>query len=136
MVLTHDYSGGGKESEFIANAAGGDGPDVGKPSNSEKYSGTARQIGKGRCTEWGGGYPGRAREPLGVDRIVTEYVRQLGGMPEATVLAGSFQIVMPHAAFANCTMAHALRFDNTWYPRNHPTSATLPAILGIDVCAS
>jgi aconitate decarboxylase len=28
-------------------------------------------------------------------------------------------------------MAHALDFDNTWYPLNHPTSPTLPAILAI-----
>jgi aconitate decarboxylase len=28
-------------------------------------------------------------------------------------------------------MAHALDFDNTWYPLNHPTSPTLPAVLAI-----
>jgi aconitate decarboxylase len=28
-------------------------------------------------------------------------------------------------------MAHALDFDNTWYPLNHPTSPTLPAILAL-----
>jgi aconitate decarboxylase len=72
-----------------------------------------------------------ATEPLGLGRIVTEYVRQLGGAPEATVLAGGFQTAMPNAAFANGTMAHALDFDNTWYPLNHPTSPTLPAILAI-----
>ena len=72
-----------------------------------------------------------ATEPLGLGRIVTEYVRQLGGTPEATVLAGGFQTAMPNAAFANGTMAHALDFDNTWYPLNHPTSPTLPAILAV-----
>jgi aconitate decarboxylase len=72
-----------------------------------------------------------ATEPLGLGRIVTAYVRQLGGMPEATVLAGGFQTAMPNAAFANGTMAHALDFDNTWYPLNHPTSPTLPAILAV-----
>jgi aconitate decarboxylase len=38
---------------------------------------------------------------------------------------------MLNAAYANGTMAHALDFDNTWYPLNHPTSPTLPAILAI-----
>jgi 2-methylcitrate dehydratase PrpD len=38
---------------------------------------------------------------------------------------------MVNAAYANGTMGHALDFDNTWYPLNHPTSPTLPAILAI-----
>lgn len=72
-----------------------------------------------------------ATEPLGVGRISTEYVRQMGGAPQATVIAGGFKTSMPNAAYANGTMAHALDFDNTWYPLNHPTSPTLPAILAI-----
>lgn len=38
---------------------------------------------------------------------------------------------MSQAAFANGTMAHALDYDNSWNPANHPTSPTLPAILAI-----
>lgn len=72
-----------------------------------------------------------ATEPLGLGRIVTEYVRGLGGTPEASVMGGGFRTAMPNAAFANGTMAHALDFDNTWYPLNHPTSPTLPAILAV-----
>ena len=72
-----------------------------------------------------------ATEPLGVGRISTEYVRQMGGAPQATVVAGGFKTSMQNAAYANGTMAHALDFDNTWYPLNHPTSPTLPAILAI-----
>jgi aconitate decarboxylase len=70
-------------------------------------------------------------EPLGVGRIITAYVRETGGCPEATVIAGGFRTSMANAAFANGTMAHALDFDNTFYPLNHPTSPTLPAILAI-----
>jgi 2-methylcitrate dehydratase PrpD len=70
-------------------------------------------------------------EPLGVGRIITNYVRQSGGHPEASVIAGGFKTSMANAAFANGTMAHALDFDNTFYPLNHPTSPTLPAILAI-----
>lgn len=70
-------------------------------------------------------------EPLGVGRISTEYVRDMGGAPQATVIAGGFKTSMTNAAYANGTMAHALDWDNTWYPLNHPTSPTLPAILAI-----
>ncbi|HET7160648.1 MAG TPA: MmgE/PrpD family protein [Burkholderiales bacterium] len=70
-------------------------------------------------------------EPLGVGRISIEYVKAMGGAPHASVIAGGFKTSMPNAAYANGTMAHALDFDNTWYPLNHPTSPTLPAILAI-----
>jgi aconitate decarboxylase len=70
-------------------------------------------------------------EPLGVGRIVTEYIRQSGGTPESSVFASGFKTSMANAAFANGTMAHALDFDNTFYPLNHPTSPTLPAIFAI-----
>src|SRR4051794_7906906 len=72
-----------------------------------------------------------ATEPLGVGRISTEYVRFMGGAPQASVVAGGFKTSLANAAYANGTMAHALDFDNTWYPLNHPTSPTLPTILAI-----
>ena len=72
-----------------------------------------------------------ATEPLGVGRISTEYVKSMGGAPQASVVAGGFKTSMTGAAYANGTMAHALDFDNTWYPLNHPTSPTLPAILAV-----
>src|SRR5215203_5169077 len=72
-----------------------------------------------------------ASEPLGVGRISIDYVREMGGAPQASVITGGFKTSMLNAAYANGTMAHALDFDNTWYPLNHPTSPTLPAILAI-----
>jgi aconitate decarboxylase len=72
-----------------------------------------------------------ATEPLGVGRISIEYVKVMGGAPHASVVAGGFKTSTLNAAYANGTMAHALDFDNTWYPLNHPTSPTLPAILAI-----
>jgi aconitate decarboxylase len=72
-----------------------------------------------------------ATEPLGVGRISLEYVKALGGAPQASVVAGGFKTSTLNAAYANGTMAHALDFDNTWYPLNHPTSPTLPAIVAI-----
>ena len=70
-------------------------------------------------------------EPEGVGRLVIQYVKRMGGTPEASVITGGFKTSMENAAFANGTMAHALDFDNTSYPTNHPTSPTLPAILAI-----
>ena len=70
-------------------------------------------------------------EPLGLGKIVTGYVRDLGGSPDATVVGGGFKTSVTNAAFANGTLAHALDFDNTFYPLNHPTSPTLPAILAL-----
>src|SRR5476651_806771 len=72
-----------------------------------------------------------ANEPLGVGRISIQYVREMGGAPQSSVITGGFKTSMVNAAYANGTMAHALDFDNTWYPLNHPTSPTLPAILAI-----
>ncbi|MGZ8211841.1 MAG: MmgE/PrpD family protein [Burkholderiales bacterium] len=72
-----------------------------------------------------------ATEPLGVGQISIEYVRAMGGAPQASVIAGGFKTSITNAAYANGTMGHALDFDNTWYPLNHPTSPTLPAILAI-----
>ena len=72
-----------------------------------------------------------ADEPLGLGQIVTEYVRTTGGSEESTVIAGGYRTGLAHAAFDNGTLAHALDFDNTFYPLNHPTSPTLPAILAI-----
>jgi aconitate decarboxylase len=70
-----------------------------------------------------------ATEPLGLGHLVTEHVRESAGPAQASVIGGGFKTSMTEAAFANGTMAHALDFDNTWYPMNHPTSPTLPAIL-------
>jgi 2-methylcitrate dehydratase PrpD len=72
-----------------------------------------------------------SREPLGVGRLSTAYVREMGGEPQASVIAGGFKTSVINAAYANGCMAHALDFDNTHYPTNHPTSPTLPAILAI-----
>ena len=72
-----------------------------------------------------------AREPLGVGRITIDYTRDLGGTPEATVVAAGLKTSALNAAYANGTLCHALDFDNTWLPVNHPTSPALPAILAL-----
>lgn len=70
-------------------------------------------------------------EPSGLARMITQYARESGCTPEATVVAGGFKTSIYNAAFANGTIAHALDFDNAWFPPNHPVSPTLPAILAM-----
>lgn len=67
-----------------------------------------------------------------VSRMITECAREMGGNPEATVIAGGFRTSAPQAALANGTMAHALDYDDvslTWIA--HPTVVLLPAILAL-----
>jgi aconitate decarboxylase len=75
-----------------------------------------------------------AAEESGLGRITIDYTRAMGGEQQASVIAGGFKTSMQGAAYANGTLAHALDWDNTWYPLNHPTSPTLPAILAIAEC--
>jgi 2-methylcitrate dehydratase PrpD len=91
----------------------------------------AIEVAKQVCLDGIGVIVAGSREPLGVGRITTEYVRLLGGTRESTVLATGVKTSAPNAAYANGTLCHALDFDNTWTPLNHPTSPTLPAILAL-----
>ena len=64
--------------------------------------------------------------------IIEEYVKELGGNPEASVIGGGFKTSVTQAALANGTMAHALDYDDvavTWL--GHPTVALLPAVLAL-----
>jgi len=72
-----------------------------------------------------------ATEPVGVGRLATAWARDQGGAERSTVVGGGFRTTPGLAAFVNGTLGHALDFDNTWYPMNHPTSPTLPAILAL-----
>jgi aconitate decarboxylase len=72
-----------------------------------------------------------AAEPMGLGDISIRYTRDMGGAPQASVITGGFKTSMQNAAYVNGTLGHALDWDNTWYPMNHPTSPTLPAILAI-----
>jgi 2-methylcitrate dehydratase PrpD len=58
-------------------------------------------------------------------------VREMGGAPQASIVAGGFKTTMQNAAYVNGCMALALQYDVAWYPPNHPASPTLPAIFAI-----
>ena len=66
-------------------------------------------------------------------RIMREYVKEIGGKPEAGVIASHFRVPAPEAALANGVAGHALDYDDvamsTWI--GHPSVALLPAILAL-----
>ena len=66
-------------------------------------------------------------------RIITDYVKETGGRPEAGVFAAGFKSSVGNAALANGTMAHALDFDDYVLPNwtGHPTAPLLPAIFAL-----
>lgn len=67
-------------------------------------------------------------QPVG--QIIQQYVADLGGAPDATVLSGGGRISMPNAALANGTMGHALDYDD-FGGFGHPTVAIFPALLAL-----
>jgi 2-methylcitrate dehydratase PrpD len=67
-------------------------------------------------------------QPVG--QIIQQYVTDLGGAPEATVLASSQRTAVPNAALANGTMGHALDYDD-FGGFGHPTVAIFPALLAL-----
>jgi len=89
------------------------------------------EIARQTCLDAIGVTIAGADEPTGIGRISIDYTRQIGGTPEASVIAAGFKTSVLNAAYANGTMCHALDYDNTWWPRNHPASPSIPAILAI-----
>lgn len=67
-------------------------------------------------------------EPAG--RLITDYVRDLGGKEEASVVGGGFKTNAANAALANGTLGHTLDFDDVG-GFGHPTVVLLPAILAV-----
>lgn len=66
-------------------------------------------------------------------RIITRFVKEMGGEPRASVLCGGFKTSAPQAALANGTMAHALDYDDDYsdFTVLHPSAVVLPAALAV-----
>ena len=109
----------------------GDLVDILRATTAEDLPAEALEIARQVCLDGLGVMIAGAGEPLGLGRITFDYTRRLGGPEEASVVAGGFKTSAFNAAYANGTLGHALDFDNTWWPLNHPTSPTLPAILAL-----
>ena len=71
-----------------------------------------------------------AAQPVG--RIVTAWVREAGGTPAASVVAGGYKTGTAQAALANGVMAHALLYDDTTFVTvAHHTVVLAPALLAL-----
>lgn len=69
-------------------------------------------------------------EPAG--KIIAEHVKELGGAPQAGVIAQGFRTSVVQAALANGTTAHALDYDDVLAPMTgHPTVVVLPVVLAL-----
>ena len=71
-----------------------------------------------------------SREPLG--QIITQYVKEAGGQPEAGIIGGGFKTSVAQAAWVNGTTSHAIDYDDysmAW--QTHPSVVILPAILAL-----
>ena len=67
-------------------------------------------------------------QPLG--EIIRGYAGELGGTPEATILASGERTSVLNAALVNGTMGHALDYDD-FGGFGHPTVAIFPALLAL-----
>ncbi len=67
-----------------------------------------------------------------VGKLITQFVKTMGGNPQSGVVAGGFKTSAPNAALANGTMGHALDFDDDSDTAiSHPSVTVLPAILAL-----
>jgi 2-methylcitrate dehydratase PrpD len=63
-------------------------------------------------------------------KIAIDYIRDIGGVPEATVIGGGFKTSAPNAALANALLAHALDFDD-FEPNGHPSGMLVASSLAL-----
>jgi len=63
-------------------------------------------------------------------RIAIEFIKDIGGTPEATVISADFRTSAPNAAFVNALLAHTLDFDD-WEPSGHPSSTLVATSLAL-----
>src|SRR5512143_3494004 len=88
----------------------------------------AREIGKRVILDLLGVALAGTRDPMA--KIMTEYIKDTGGRPQARVWRKKFKTSPPLAALANGTFGHALDYDDiNRNMRGHPTVPVLPATL-------
>ena len=63
-------------------------------------------------------------------QMVVDYVLELGGKPEATVIQGKKKIPAVHAVLANASCAHALDMDDGHrFAASHPGTVIIPTAI-------
>ncbi|MBI2907578.1 MAG: MmgE/PrpD family protein [Chloroflexi bacterium] len=63
-------------------------------------------------------------------KIMTDFVRQMGGVEESTVFAGGFRAPAANAALANGTLCHSMDYDDLGY-HGHPSTTMVPVLLAL-----
>lgn len=67
-------------------------------------------------------------EPTG--KIMTQFTKEMGGVPESGVLGGRFRTSAPNAAFANGTLCHSMDYDDLGF-HGHPSGTMVPVLLAL-----
>ena len=88
----------------------------------------AIRVAKESCVDCVGTMVAGAAQPLG--KIIQDYVRQMGGAPEASVVASTIKTSVPNAALANGTTGHAMDYDDVG-GFGHPAVAIMPSLLSL-----
>lgn len=68
---------------------------------------------------------------LEAGRILIDYVRELGGTPESTVIGGGFRTSCVNAAFVNSHLANTLDYDETFMNIAHPGAPVIHSSLAV-----
>jgi 2-methylcitrate dehydratase PrpD len=90
----------------------------------------AREIGKRAVLDLLGVALAGSRDPM--SRIITDYIKDSGSRPRASVWGKKFKTSTAFAALANGTFGHALDYDDiNRNMRGHPTVPVLPATLAV-----
>jgi len=90
----------------------------------------AREIGKRVILDCLGVALAGSRDPMA--KIMTGFIKELGGRPKVSVWGKKFKTSGPLAALANGTFGHALDYDDiNRSMRGHPTVPVLPAALAM-----
>lgn len=96
--------------------------------SAEDISPDAIRVAKESCIDCVGTMVAGAAQPLG--KIIQDYVGQLGGTPEASVVASTVRTSVPNAALANGTTGHAMDYDDVG-GFGHPAVAIMPSLLSL-----
>jgi 2-methylcitrate dehydratase PrpD len=87
----------------------------------------AIRLSKRHLLDWLGAALVGYAEPGG--RIITRFVQEMGGVPEARLLVSGVRAPASNAALANGTLGHLADFDDSGF--SHPTACIAPVLLAL-----
>ncbi len=87
----------------------------------------AIRLSKRHFLDWLGAAIIGYTEPGG--KIITRFVEQIGGTPDARLLGSGIRTSLVNAALVNGTLGHIADFDDSGF--SHPTASLLPVLLAL-----